>query len=89
MSVRVDKAGCVWTVIHSRPDVRNAMDPESADELVRAFESFDADPTAHAAVFWGEGGGPRASSFLSRSSPPSRGRPWPAEWSWRFGVKSA
>jgi enoyl-CoA hydratase len=56
MSVRVEKAGSVWTVIHSRPNVRNAMDPESAEELVRAFESFDADPTAHAAVFWGEGG---------------------------------
>jgi enoyl-CoA hydratase len=56
MSVRVEKAGSVWTVIHSRPDVRNAMDPESADELVRAFESFDADPTAYAAVLWGEGG---------------------------------
>ncbi|MEM1140366.1 MAG: enoyl-CoA hydratase, partial [Pseudomonadota bacterium] len=30
MAVRVEKKGPVTTVIHSRPEVRNAMDPESA-----------------------------------------------------------
>ena len=25
MSVRVEKSGSVWTVIHSRPEARNAM----------------------------------------------------------------
>jgi enoyl-CoA hydratase/carnithine racemase len=56
MAVRIEKSGAVWTVIHSRPEARNAMDPKSADALVAAFEQFDADPSAHVAVFWGEGG---------------------------------
>jgi enoyl-CoA hydratase len=56
MSVRIDKSGSVWTVIHSRPEARNAMDPKSADALVAAFEQFDRDPSANVAVFWGEGG---------------------------------
>src|SRR4029453_13513764 len=56
MAVRIEKSGPVWTVIHSRPDARNAMDPASADALVAAFHSFDADPAADIAVLWGEGG---------------------------------
>ena len=56
MSVRIEKDGAVWTVIHSRPKARNAMDPESAEALFEAFRSFDADNTASVAVFWGEGG---------------------------------
>ena len=43
MSVRIEKSGSVWTVIHSRPEARNAMDPISADALVAAFEQFDKD----------------------------------------------
>ena len=56
MTVRVEKQGPVTTVIHSRPEARNAMDPESADALVAAFNEFDNDPDANVAVFWGEGG---------------------------------
>ncbi|MCC7411278.1 MAG: crotonase/enoyl-CoA hydratase family protein [Gammaproteobacteria bacterium] len=56
MTVRVEKNGAVTTVIHSRPEARNAMDPTSAEELVEAFARFDADPEAAVAVFWGEGG---------------------------------
>ncbi len=56
MSVRIEKDGPVWTVIHSRPEVRNAMDSENASALFEAFQSFDADDTASVAVFWGEGG---------------------------------
>ena len=56
MSVRIETDGPVWTVIHSRPKARNAMDPESAKALFEAFQSFDADDTASVAVFWGEGG---------------------------------
>jgi enoyl-CoA hydratase len=56
MAVRVEKKGKVWTVIHSRPEARNAMDPASADALVSAFEEFDRDADAAAAVLWGEGG---------------------------------
>lgn len=56
MSVRIEKDGPVWTVIHSRPEARNAMDPESAEALYEAFRAFNADDTASVAVFWGEGG---------------------------------
>lgn len=56
MTVRVEKNGAVWTVIHSRPEARNAMDPESARVLYDVFRSFDADDNASVAVFWGEGG---------------------------------
>src|SRR2546423_14715650 len=55
-AVRLEKKGRVWTVIHSRPQARNAMDPESADALVEAFRAFDADRDAAVAVLWGEGG---------------------------------
>ncbi len=56
MAVRVEKNGAVWTVIHSRPEARNAMDPDSATALHEAFSAFDVDDSAHVAVFWGEGG---------------------------------
>ncbi len=56
MTVRIEKDGRVWTVIHDRPEARNAMDPESADALTRAFLAFDADDDAAVAVFYGEGG---------------------------------
>lgn len=56
MTVRVEKNGPVTTVIHSRAEARNAMDPESASALETAFVDFDADPDASVAVFWGEGG---------------------------------
>src|SRR5437762_3896566 len=56
MTVRIEKKGKVWTVIHSRPQARNAMDPESADALVEAFTAFDRDADAAVAVLWGEGG---------------------------------
>lgn len=56
MAVRVEKNGPVWTIIHSRPEARNAMDPESSTALYEAFKHFDSDDTAQVAVFWGEGG---------------------------------
>lgn len=56
MTVRVDKRASVTTVVLSRPQVRNAVDRETADALADAFRAFDADPTANVAVLWGEGG---------------------------------
>jgi enoyl-CoA hydratase len=56
MAVRVEREGGVVTIVHSRPEARNAMDPASADALVAALLAFDADPTACVAVLWGEGG---------------------------------
>src|ERR1043165_7909104 len=56
MAVRIEKDGAVWTVIHDRPEARNAMDPESADALTAAFLEFDADKDASVAVLHGAGG---------------------------------
>src|SRR4051812_49579707 len=56
MTVRVEKSGAVWTIVHDRPDARNAMDPKSADELTAAFLEFDAAKDASVAVFYGAGG---------------------------------
>jgi enoyl-CoA hydratase len=56
MTVTIEKKDAVWTVIHDRPEARNAMDPKSADELTAAFLEFDADPSASVAVFYGAGG---------------------------------
>jgi enoyl-CoA hydratase len=56
MSVSVEKAGPVTTVVMERPNARNAVDPETADALVAAFEAFDRDPEAKVAVFFGSHG---------------------------------
>jgi enoyl-CoA hydratase len=56
MTVRVERAGPVTTVVLSRPQVRNAVDWPTADELARAFRGFEADDSAQVAVLWGEGG---------------------------------
>jgi enoyl-CoA hydratase len=56
MSVRIEKNGKVWTVIHSRPEAKNAIDPASAEALEAAFREFDRDAEAAVAVLWGEGG---------------------------------
>ncbi len=56
MTVTVEKKGPVTTVILSRPEARNAVDPATAEELVRAFEAFEADGEARAGVFFGDRG---------------------------------
>ncbi len=56
MAVRIEKDGPVWTLIHDRPEARNAMDPKSADALTAAFLEFDADKDACVAVLYGAGG---------------------------------
>jgi len=56
MNVRVEKAGPITTVILDRPEVRNAVDRATAQELVDAFRAFDADRDALVAVLHGDGG---------------------------------
>jgi enoyl-CoA hydratase len=56
MSVVAETSGNVTTIILSRPERRNAVDRDTAEALVGAFEAFDADPGAHVAVLWGAGG---------------------------------
>ena len=56
MTVKISKADEVWTIIHNRPEARNAMDPESADALVEAFKEFNESEKAKVGVFYGAGG---------------------------------
>lgn len=56
MAVRVEREGAVTTVILSRPPRRNAVDRATAEALAEAFRAFEADPSAHVAVLWGEAG---------------------------------
>jgi enoyl-CoA hydratase len=56
MPVRIEKNGFVTTVIHSRPEARNAVDRVHAEALAAAFAAFESDPAARVAVLWGEGG---------------------------------
>ena len=56
MSVRVEGAGPVTTVILARPERRNAVDRTTADALADAFRDFDADPAASVGVLYGDHG---------------------------------
>jgi enoyl-CoA hydratase len=56
MMVRLERNGRVCTIILSRPEVRNAVDRETADQLANAFRTFQEDDDLYVAVLWGEGG---------------------------------
>jgi enoyl-CoA hydratase len=56
MSVHSDASGSVLTVTIDRPDVRNAVDRETAFALAAAFRAFDADDELSVAVLTGAGG---------------------------------
>jgi len=56
MAVRIEKNQGVTTIILSRPDVRNAVDRHTAEELACAFRQFEADTEARAAVLYGDHG---------------------------------
>ena len=56
MPVRLEKNGPVTTVVLSRPEVRNAVDRETALALAQAFKEFDQDSEASVGVFFGDHG---------------------------------
>ena len=56
MPVRVEKNGPVTTVIIDRPEVRNAVDRETARALADAFREFERDDSASVAVLYGDHG---------------------------------
>lgn len=56
MKVLTEKNGKIFTVILNRPEVKNAVDRETADQLAEAFKSFEKDDAASVAVLWGTGG---------------------------------
>lgn len=68
MSVLVERKGPVTTVVLSRSEARNAVDPDTAKTLYDAFLAFDADPAQSVAVFWGAGGAFSAGYDLEAAS---------------------
>jgi enoyl-CoA hydratase len=56
MSVHVVDDGPVRVVAIARPEVRNAVDRETAERLEEVFVAFDADEDAKVGVLTGEGG---------------------------------
>jgi enoyl-CoA hydratase len=56
MSVRVERAGPVTTVVLDRAAARNAVDRATAEALADAFRAFDADPEARVGVLAGDHG---------------------------------
>ena len=55
-SVQIRQSGSVTIVALCRPDVRNAVDADTAAALYDAFQAFDDDPVARVAVFHGDHG---------------------------------
>lgn len=55
-SVEMRQSGSVTVVTLRRPDVRNAVDADTAIALYDAFQVFDADPAARVAVLHGDHG---------------------------------
>lgn len=55
-AVRIERDGPLFTVVLSRPQVRNAVDGPTAALLADAFRRFEAESDAAVAVLWGEGG---------------------------------
>ena len=56
MPVTTEKNGPITTVILNRPEVRNAVNRETALALADAFKDFESDENALAAVLYGENG---------------------------------
>lgn len=77
--VIVERDGPVTTVIINRPDVRNAVDNETADGLVAAFKAFDVDSDQKVAVLWGAGGGFCAGADLKQVASGERRQRWRLE----------
>lgn len=54
--VAVDRVGAVAVITINRPEVRNAVDLDTAQQLYRAFTAFAADDATSVAVLTGAGG---------------------------------
>ncbi len=55
--VLIKKNGKITTVVINRPECRNAVDFETGELLLKAFDEFEADETQSVAILTGSGGG--------------------------------
>ena len=56
MNVLIEKKDRIFTVIINRPEVRNAVDFKTAEELYNAFLKFENDAESDVAILCGKGG---------------------------------
>ena len=56
MGVRIEKNAAVTTIILDNPEVKNAVDGQTAAALADAFREFEQDEEARVAVLWGDHG---------------------------------
>ncbi|MDY6795971.1 MAG: crotonase/enoyl-CoA hydratase family protein [Actinomycetota bacterium] len=75
MKVLLERGGKICTVILNRPEVKNAVDRETADELADAFRAFEEDDGLYAAVLCGAGGTFCAGADLKAIAGESDGMP--------------
>ena len=54
MAIKVEKNEEIITIIIDNPDVKNAIDGQSALELYQAFLAFENDERSKVAVLWGK-----------------------------------
>lgn len=55
MNVITERHGNILTIGINRPEARNAVNPDTAGQLVQAFHEFEKDPSLTAAVLHGLG----------------------------------
>ena len=56
MTIYIENEGPVTIIVLSRPEARNAVDRQTAQELADAFRTFESDTEARVAVFAGDQG---------------------------------
>ena len=54
-TVETQQIGQVLLIGINRPEKRNAVDPNTAEQLVEAFTQFENDPESLVAVLYGKG----------------------------------
>ena len=74
--LRLQRDGSVLIITIDRPQVRNALDNETADALARAFRKFDAASDFSVAVLTGAGGHFCAGADLKALASGNDYRPW-------------
>ncbi|MFW9951336.1 MAG: crotonase/enoyl-CoA hydratase family protein [Candidatus Thorarchaeota archaeon] len=56
MEILLEKDHPIYTIIMDNPDVKNAVDGQTAQELANCFNQFENDKKALVAVLWGANG---------------------------------
>lgn len=74
VNIEILQQGEIWKIAINRPEVRNCVDRYTADQLEKAFQSFESNALARVAILTGEGGNFCAGADLKAvaSGDPSR-----------------